>query len=299
MYKYFIKAKKNYGGGGACETTTKYSEASLDIIEGERDEIQYSKCGDSEDIVEIHLASTIHGRKLIEFILPNCYGPDCCYFEYTGKNESPLFIYFATQNINDKMVYTMFIVYRQEIVKLSLGVCASIESCHVYRSTLFDDESGLEITKYMFKDLQQIEHGMKGLVLRIGPDGNEVVQVFKWIFNLTSSEYVVNVNFSITIKMPLDFRSKPDYFSADYLDSGFFLAGTIHSHEKPVHIIIHSETGECECEDDLENRRKILIYQGRSRCYQSPIVAINENDEYMKRRLEKVQYDHVGALIIS
>lgn len=293
MLHMFIEIEHNYDGDLTTTTTTINTVEELTFVSNSRIE---SFKPDPRVITDFSLVETNDGKMLIRFqpdddAFPICYSHSdaCCI---------PLFIYFTTESIESERnhgefleSYTIIIVYQHEIVKLSLkkdiGYDIEFESCNVDRIGLFDKKSGMIIREYMFEICPEFENGMKGLAVHTGHDGQEVIEVIKFIFYPIDLKNVV-IQWRGSITMPFNFRSNE--ISADCGTGLFSLTGSYCTDDN-VLIIISREINKSDIEFDSQ---VILIYQKASM-----IVLVNYNNGRMKNRLDNAQYDHVGELIVS
>lgn len=289
-----ILIETTYEFGDGCNTTSSTSEEPMNIRH--ITEIKSFYCSDSEH-VPVCSGETTDGRKFVIFQTDD----GDIYYEYYCRNNGPLFVYFTTQYMNSEMyyeeileIYTIFIVYQDEIVKICLiKECATpleFGSCDVHRMSLFNYQSGMKIRERVFALHPVITHGMKGLAVHTEHDGHEVIEVIKFVFDLTNPAKFVDIHWEISIKMPLDFRSTDIYEDKVGL---FYLTGSSRDGVNEVSIIIHSGSDEYDKESLLDSHC-ILIYQK-----ESTIVVVDDDNNHMKRRLYTAQYDNVGALIVS
>lgn len=285
----FIEIKRNYDGD--LTTTIKFEEPTF--VSNSRIE---SFKPDPRVITDFSLVETNDGKMLVRF-QPDDYADPVCYSHSDAC--IPLFIYFTTESIESERnhgeileSYTIIIVYQHEIVKLSLkkdiGYDIEFESCNVDRIGLFNNKSGMIIREYMFEICPEVENGMKGLAVHTGHDGQEVIEVIKFIFYPINFLKNVVIQWRGSITMPFNFRSNE--ISADCGTGLFSLTGSYCTDDN-VLIIISREINKSVIEFDS---RVILIYQKASM-----IVLVNYNNGSMKNRLDTAQYDHVGELIVS
>ena len=288
-----ILIKTTYEFGAGCNTTSSTSEEPMDIRR--ITEIKSFFCSCSE-LVLVCSGETTDGRKFVRCCIDDCN----IYYEYNRSENGPLFVYFTTQYMNSEMyyeeileIYTIFIVYQDEIVKICLiKECETpleFVSCDVHRMSLFNDMSHLEIKNHMFALHPVITHGMKGLAVHTEHDGREVIEVIEFVFDLTNPAKFVDIRWEISIKMPHDFRSTDIYEDNFGL---FYLTGSSRDGNE-VSIIIHSGSDEYD-KESLSDSHCILIYQK-----ESTIVVVDDDNERTKVRLDTAQYNHVGALIVS
>lgn len=253
---------------------------------------------------EVSLISTCDKKVFIMF---NPENNGCIYYEYKGCGSNiPLFTYFTSESTSSQKyddlsleTYTMFIVYRDKIVKLRLSKenCGVIEfeSCNVHKIPLFNCNPDIKFRKHVFGLLPGVEHRMQGLAEYIGHDENTFIDVVKFNFNLKDSENIVNITWNFSIKMP--FRLQINDVSVEQI--WFFFTGTIYccGVDEPLSIVIDCEsceynTNPLSCSDD--GSQCILIYQ---KGHQT--VLVHENDEDKKSRIEIAEYTRIGALIVS
>ena len=275
------------------------------------DEIQLFHCSDTDDDLSVLLVETIvEGCPNKWFVRFNVDGDDYVYFEI--KRNDPMFVYFTTreqptQRYDDGVmsVFTIFIVYEDQIDKLCLiqevGTVLEYVSHENHKLSLFND-SHLELKNRVFARHPVIPHRMKGLEVRVGRDGLEIIQVIEFTFDLDpsrcSSANVLNTFFDVMINMPSGFSSGE--ISEECIGS-FLVSGTTDGGAEKGWICIF-------CDPDIDhdypstNSRCSLIYQTRyGYCDQSFTVLIDDDDDHLKSQVENARYHHrkVGALIVS
>lgn len=267
-------------------------------------------CSESERI-SVLLVKTTDERTFVRFQIDD----DCeehVYYQYICRDNVPLFVYFTTQSMDSQRydegfleIYTIFIVYQDEIVKLCLkkefATHLEFESCNFHRMSLFNGMFHLELKNRVFARHPVIPHGMKGLEVRVERDGVEVIQVIEFIFDLDqtcSGTDVLNTRFDVTIKMTRGFSS------GEILEEcvgSFLVTGTTEGGAEKGWICIF-------CDPDIDhdypstNSRCSLIYQTRyGYCDQSFTVLIDDDDDHLKSQVENASCLHqkVGALIVS
>lgn len=308
-YSTLIKTNRLFGDGAHagtrdCKTTFTILNKPLDI--SHLSIIESFVYYDSEIIPFFRLLQTTDGRTFIQIEIGDDNQGDDLYYEYFSccDNEIPCFVYFYMESMPSERYdedyailkkYTIFIVYNDEIVKLSLikeyGTRIEFESCDVHRMRLFNN-SHLELKKRMFTYHSEIPNEMKGIEVRIDSDGREVIQVieFNFVFDsICSTDDDVNINFNATIKMPNNFISTE--ISLECVRSSFCLDGMVG--DASVSICIHCGSGEYY-KESLPDIHGILIYQKGS-----TIVVVDDYDDDMINRIETAQYTHIGALIVS
>ena len=267
-------------------------------------------CSESERILFL-LVKTTDEKTFVRFQIDDC--EEHVYYQYICRDNVPLFVYFTTQSMDSQRydegfleIYTIFIVYQDEIVKLCLkkefATHLEFESCDFHRMSLFNGMSHLELKNRVFARHPVIPHGMKGLEVRVECDGVEVIQVIEFTFDLDpsrcSSANVLNTFFDVMIKMPPGFSSGE--ISEECIGS-FLVSGTTDGGAEKGWICVCC-IPDCDHYYPTTDSSCIVIFQTRyGNCDRPFTVLIDDNDDRLKSQVENASCLHqkVGALIVS
>jgi hypothetical protein len=305
MLHTFVSRKRDHGD----ERTT--STRSIDPPDIARtNEIQLFRCSDTEDC-SVLLVKIIDERFPNKWFVRFNVGGDDDYVYFETKCNDPMFVYFTTreqptQRYDDGVmsVFTIFIVYEDQIDKLCLiqevGTVLEYVSHENHKLSLFND-SHLELKNRVFARHPVIPHRMKGLEVRVGRDGSEVIQVIEFTFDLDqtcSRTDVLNTCFDVMIKMPRGFSSGE--ISEECIGS-FLVSGTTDGGAEKGWICVCC-IPDCDHYYPTTDSHCIVIYETRYGDCDGPFtVLIDDDDDRLKSQVENASCLHqkVGALIVS